>query len=38
MWFKLDALGVVFLVNAESVDAAKTHVSAPSPEWAWPAP
>ncbi|HEX4182747.1 MAG TPA: hypothetical protein VHY34_05775 [Caulobacteraceae bacterium] len=26
MWFKLDAPGVVFLVNAESVDAAKTHV------------
>ena len=26
MWFKLDAPGVVFLVNAESVDAARTHV------------
>jgi hypothetical protein len=26
MWFKLDAPGVVFLVNAESIDAAKTHV------------
>ena len=26
MWFKLDAPGVVFLVNAESVDAAKIHV------------
>jgi hypothetical protein len=26
MWFKLDAPGVVFLVNAESVDAAKTHL------------
>ena len=26
MWFKLDAPGVVFLVNAESVDAAETHV------------
>jgi hypothetical protein len=26
MWFELDAPGVVFLVNAESVDAAKTHV------------
>jgi hypothetical protein len=25
-WFKLDAPGVVFLVSAESVDAAKTHV------------
>ena len=31
MWFKLDAPGVVFLVNAESVDAAKTHARA------WPA-
>ena len=30
MWFKLDAPGVVFLVNAESVDAAK------NPR-AWPA-
>jgi hypothetical protein len=26
MWFKLDAPGVVFLVNAESVDDAKAHV------------
>ena len=26
MWFKLDAPGVVFLVNAESANAAKTHV------------
>ena len=26
MWFKLDAPGVVFLVNVESVDAAKTHL------------
>src|SRR5260370_7816389 len=26
MWFKLDAPRVVFLVNAESVDAAKIHV------------
>jgi len=26
MWFKLDAPGVVFLVSAESVDAAKTLV------------
>jgi hypothetical protein len=26
MWFKLDTPGVVFLVNAESVDAAKIHV------------
>ena len=26
MWFTLDAPGVVFLVSAESVDAAKTHV------------
>jgi len=26
MWFKLDAPGVVFLVSAESVDAAKTHL------------
>ena len=26
MWFKLDAPGVVFLVNAEFVDAAKIHV------------
>ena len=26
MWFKQDAPGVVFLVNAESVEAAKTHV------------
>jgi hypothetical protein len=26
MWFKLEAPGVVFLVNAESVDGAKTHV------------
>ena len=26
MWFKLDAPGVVFLVNGEPVDAAKTHV------------
>src|SRR5262249_50067905 len=34
MWFKLDAPGVVFLVNAESVDAAKTHVHGlrPSPK------
>src|SRR5262249_27335180 len=30
MWFKLDAPGVVFLVNAESIDAAKTPR-------AWPA-
>jgi len=28
MWFKLDVPGVVFLVNAESVDAAKTHLHA----------
>jgi hypothetical protein len=26
MWFKLDGPGPVFLVNAESVDAAKSHV------------
>ena len=26
MWFKLDTPGVVFLVNVESVDAARTHV------------
>jgi hypothetical protein len=26
MWFKLDAPGVVFLVNVESVDAAKANV------------
>ena len=26
IWFKQDAPGVVLLVNAESVDAAKTHV------------
>ena len=26
MWFKLDAPGVVFLVNAESVDGAKTQL------------
>jgi hypothetical protein len=26
MWFKLDAPGVVFLVSAESVDAAKIHL------------
>ena len=26
MWFKQDAPGVVFLVNAESVEAAKTHL------------
>ena len=26
MWFKLDARGMVFLVNAESVDVAKNHV------------
>jgi hypothetical protein len=26
MWFKLDATGAVFLVNPESVDAAKTLV------------
>jgi hypothetical protein len=35
MWFKLDAPGVVFLVNAESVDAAKTHVH--GLRWAKPA-
>lgn len=28
MWFKQDVPGVVFLVNAESVDAAKTHLHA----------
>jgi hypothetical protein len=28
IWFKPDAPGVVFLVNAESVDAAKIHVHA----------
>jgi hypothetical protein len=26
MWFKQDAPGVVFLVSAESVDAAKAHI------------
>ena len=26
MWYKQDAPGVVFLVNAESVEAAKTHL------------